>query len=96
LFGIPAVGGVYSVPVRDGQRYYILRMTGRTEARERSFSEAERSIRVRMVEQRIATAEKELLESLKKQYAVTIDEGALAQVKIPTDAARENLKDALR
>lgn len=96
LFEIPSVGGVYPKPIREGQHYYILRMTGRTEARERSFQEAERSIRVRMVEQRIAAAEQELLDALKKEYAVTIDEGALSRVKVPPQAPSENLKDALR
>lgn len=97
LFEISEVGGVYPTPVRDGQRYYVLRMTGRTEARDRSFTEAERSIRVRMVEQLIATSEQELLETLKKEYAVTIDERALARVNASTQASpRENLKDALR
>jgi peptidyl-prolyl cis-trans isomerase C len=94
LFEIPTVGGVFPKPVRDGQRYYVLRLTGRTEERERSFGEAERSIRVRMVEQRIAQAEEQLVSSLKQQYPVTIDESALSRVEVPA-AARENLKNAL-
>jgi hypothetical protein len=94
VFEIPSVGGVYPKPVRDGQRVYILRLTGRTEARERSFSEAERSIRVRIVEQRIAEAEAQLVNQLKQQYPVTIDEQALSRVEVPA-AARENLKHEL-
>ncbi|HEY5955380.1 MAG TPA: peptidylprolyl isomerase, partial [Polyangiaceae bacterium] len=39
-FAIADVGGTHPQVVQDGNRYYILRMTGRTEARERSFSEA--------------------------------------------------------
>lgn len=96
LFEIPAVGGVYPKPIREGEHYYVLRMTGRTAARERSFQEAERSIRVRMVEQRILAAEQELLDALKKEYAVTIDESALSRVKVSPQAPSENLKDALR
>lgn len=95
LFEIPNVGGVFPKPVRDGQRFYVLRMTGRTEARERSFSEAERSIRVRIVEQRIALAQQQLLESLKQEYPVTIDESALARVEVPSTRPAENLRDAL-
>jgi peptidyl-prolyl cis-trans isomerase C len=95
LFEIPAVGGVYGAPVRDGDRYYVLRMTGRTEARERSFAEAERSIRVRIVEQLIAAAEQRLIEDLKREYSVSIDEQALARVKISSHAERENLRNAL-
>ena len=81
--------------MRDGQRYYLLRLTGRTEARERSFAEAERSIRVRMVEQRIEAAEQQLIEELKKQYSVAIDENALSHVELPAARPRQNLKDAL-
>lgn len=95
LFEISAVGAVYPKPVHDGQRYCILRMTGRTEARERSFTEAERSIRVRMVEQRMADAEKQLLDALKREYTVTIDESALSRVKVPAAPPHENLKDEL-
>jgi peptidyl-prolyl cis-trans isomerase C len=95
LFEIPNVGDTYPRPVGDGQRYYVLRMTGRTEARERSFSEAERSIRVRMVEQRILAAEQQLVEALKQEYSVTIDENALSRVHVAATHQRENLKDAL-
>lgn len=95
LFEIPAVGAVYPKPVQEGQRYYILRMTGRTEARERSFAEAERSIRVRMVEQRMAAAEQQLLDALKQEYTVKIDESALSRVKVPAAPPHENLKDEL-
>lgn len=94
LFEIPTVGSVYPKPVREGQRYYVLRLTGRTEARDRAFNEAERSIRVRMVEQRIAQAEDRLLSDLKRQYPVTIDEQALSRVEVPANV-RENLKHAL-
>jgi peptidyl-prolyl cis-trans isomerase C len=95
LFEIPSVGSVCPKPVRDGQRYYVLRLTGRTEARERSFAEAERSIRVRMVEQRIAEAEQRLVDGLKQQYPVTIFDNALSRVEVPAVRSRENLRDAL-
>jgi parvulin-like peptidyl-prolyl isomerase len=95
VFEIPEVGGTYPHVVQDGSRYYILRMTGRTEARERSFSEAERSIRVLMVEQRLAAAEQTLLESIRKQLSVTVDEKALAAVRVPAATRRDELKDAL-
>jgi peptidyl-prolyl cis-trans isomerase C len=95
LFEIPKVGGVFPHPVRDGRLYYVLRLTGRTEARERSFAEAERSIRVRMVEQRIQASEQHLIEELKKEYPVAVDESALSRVEIPAGQPHQNLKDAL-
>lgn len=95
LFAVVKVGDVYPQPVQDGQRYYVLRMTGRTDARERSFAEAERSIRVRMVEQRITETERQLLESLRREYTVSIDDAALSRVRVPLAQKRENLRDAL-
>ncbi len=95
LFEIPTVGGVYPKPVRDGQRCYVLRLTGRTEARERNFAEAERSIRVRMVDQRIAEAEQQLMDGLKQQYPVTIFDNLLSRVEVPAANPRENLRNAL-
>lgn len=95
VFDIKDLGGIYPTPVRDSKHYYVLRLTGRTEARDRSFGEAERSIRVRMVEQRIIEAERKLLEDLKRRFPVALDETALARVRVTATAPRENLKNAL-
>ncbi|MGC4069748.1 MAG: peptidyl-prolyl cis-trans isomerase [Polyangiaceae bacterium] len=94
LFEIPKVGDLYIEPVRAEGRYYILRMTGRTEARERSFAEAERSIRVRIVDERIASAERELIEKLKGRTTITLDDAALAKLRVPP-AKEETRRDAL-
>ena len=63
-------------------------MTGRTEARDRSYQDAERTIRVALVQQRIRTREAELEQDLKKRYPVSVDDEALSRVKVPAaDAA---------
>jgi peptidyl-prolyl cis-trans isomerase C len=58
-------------------------MTGRTEARDRSFQDAERTIRVALVQQRIHEREDQLEQDLKQRFPVTIDDEALTQVKVP-------------
>jgi hypothetical protein len=95
LFEISKVGDLHVSPVLAEGRYYILRMTGRTEARERSFAEAERSIRVRIVDERIAAAERALIEKLKGQTTVTLDEAALAKLRVPALTKEETRRDAL-
>jgi peptidyl-prolyl cis-trans isomerase C len=96
LFEIGKVGEVYGKPVAGAGRYYVLRMTGRTEARTRTFAEAERSIRVRIVDERIAAAETQLVEQLKKSTPVTIDDAALAKLRATRQAKEEKLRDAIR
>jgi len=96
LFELTKVGDVYGKPVRAGQAFYILRMTGRTEARDRSFAEAERSIRVRLVDARTELSEKQLVERLKQEMPITIDDTALAKLPPERTTKTETLRDAIR
>jgi parvulin-like peptidyl-prolyl isomerase len=95
VFEIRNVGDVYGKPVQDDNRFYIIRLTGRTEARERSFSEAERSIRVRLVDERIEREEQALILRLKQSTPIVIDEKSLEKLRISSKPKKENLKDAL-
>ena len=83
VFQIDKVGGVLDHVVADGGKFHIVRMTGRTEARDRSFQDAERTIRVAIVQERIRVREEQLEQELKQRYPVTIDDEALAQAKVP-------------
>ena len=84
VFEIDKVGGVLGRPVAVGGTFHVLRMTGKTDARDRTFADAERSIRVALVQEQIRAREAELETELKKKYPVTIDEAQLA--KIPLSA----------
>jgi hypothetical protein len=57
-------------------------MTQKNDAHERSFSEAERAIRVRIAQDRAKSKEDETYQSLRKQFPVKIDEAALANVHV--------------
>ena len=83
VFEIDKVGGVLNRIVPDAGRFHIVRMTGRTEARDRSFQDSERTIRVALVQQKIRDREAQLEVELKQRYPVTVDDEALAQVKVP-------------
>jgi hypothetical protein len=88
VFEIDKLGGVLDRVVAESGHFHVVRMTGRTEARDRSYQDAERTIRVALVQQRIRAREAELEQELKKRYPVSVDDEALSQVKVPeADAA---------
>jgi len=88
VFEIDKLGGVLDRVVAESGHFHVVRMTGRTEARDRSYQDAERTIRVALVQQRIRAREAELERELKKRYPVSVDDEALSQVKVPeADAA---------
>lgn len=83
VFEIDKIGGVLDRVVAESGHFHVVRMTGRTEARDRSYQDSERTIRVALVQQRIRAREAELEQELKKRYPVSVDDEALAQVKVP-------------
>jgi peptidyl-prolyl cis-trans isomerase C len=87
VFEIDKLGGVLDKVVADAGHFHVVRMTGRTEARDRSYQDAERTIRVALVQQRIRAREAELEQELRKRYPVSVDDEALSQVKVPAAEA---------
>ena len=88
VFEIDKLGGVLGHVVAESGHFHVVRMTGRTEARDRSFQDAERTIRVALVQQRIRAREAELEQELRRRYPISVDDEALRQVKVPeADAA---------
>jgi peptidyl-prolyl cis-trans isomerase C len=84
VFEIDRVGGVHGQVVRAAGKFYIVRLIGKTEARVRSFADAQRSIRVSLVQQRIRAAEDELQAELRQRFPVRVDDVALAQIRVPS------------
>lgn len=87
------VGEVLADVVKAAGKYYVVRVTQKSDAHQRSYAEAERTIRVKLGQERVRTLEKNLIDGLRKDFPVTIDEAALAQVKVdlpatPSDAGR--------
>jgi peptidyl-prolyl cis-trans isomerase C len=83
VFEIDKLGGVLPRAVVVGGIFHIVRLTGKTDARDRTFADADRSIRVALVQERIRAREAELEVELKKKYPVTIDEAQLAKIAVP-------------
>jgi peptidyl-prolyl cis-trans isomerase C len=82
-FEIGAVGEVLGRPVEDEAGIHVVRLVGKTDAHERSLADADRSIRVAILQAKIGEREKALEADLRKQFPVTIDEQALAKVEMP-------------
>lgn len=90
-FEIGEVGQVLDRVVQAGDRFYVVKMVGKSEAHERSLAEADRSIRVAILQEDVARREQALEEELRKQFPVTIDEKALEAVKLPGALGKEGV-----
>jgi peptidyl-prolyl cis-trans isomerase C len=78
------VGDVLPRPVKSGGRFYVVRFVQKSDPHERSLAEAERIIRVRLAQDAARARENALLDTLRAQFPVQIDEQALASVKLPS------------
>ena len=90
IFEVAKVGDVLGRVVAGGDgKFYVLRLAQKADAHARSFGEAERSIRLRLAQDRMKQKEDELFSSLRTQYPVQVDEGALSKVQVQSaDAGR--------
>jgi len=89
-YDIPKIGDVLNKVVSGGDgRFYVVRLTQKVDAHVRSLGEADRSIRVKLAQDKMKAKEDAMLASLRTQYPVTIDEAALAKVNVDVpDAGR--------
>lgn len=86
VFAIADLGGVHDKVVPSGGRFYVVRLTQKIEPHERTYEEAERSIRVKLAQDKLRSREEALLAELKKSIKVEIDEAALATVVVHSAA----------
>jgi peptidyl-prolyl cis-trans isomerase C len=82
VFAIGSVGEVLPRVVPAGGKFYIVKLASKAEGHDRTLQDAERSIRVRLAQDKLRAAEDALVDDLRKQYPVQLDEAALAQVKV--------------
>jgi hypothetical protein len=83
VFKLKEVNEVATELVESENRQFIVRLNGKTQPHKRTLTEADRAIRVLLVQERMAAKERALEEELKKQFPVEIDDAALAAVKLP-------------
>jgi hypothetical protein len=92
VFTIPEIGQTAEKVVAAGGKFYIVRLTQKIAPHERSFEEAERTIRVKLAQDKQREKEDALIADLKKSVKVEVDEAALATVKV--DLTAPAAKDA--
>ena len=68
--------------VPAGGKFYVVKLQSKSDARGRSLDDVQRTIRVKLAQDKVRASEAALLDDLRKQYPVQIDEAALAQVKV--------------
>jgi DNA-directed RNA polymerase subunit F len=86
-FEIASVGDVLPRVVASARKFYVVRFTSKSDAHDRSLADAERSIRVKLAQEKLHAKQEELIDDLRKQYPVRIDEAALATVQVDSPAA---------
>jgi hypothetical protein len=91
-FKIAAKEQVADALVEAEGKQYIVRLSGITPGHRRTLQEADRSIRVAILQQRMADMEKKLDAELRAKFPVQVDDKVLADVKLPgalVDAATQ-------
>ncbi len=83
VFAIDKVGDVLDHLVEAEGRWFVVRMNGQTAAHKRSLAESDRSIRVILLQDKIAAKEKALEDDIRKKIPVEIDDKALAGITLP-------------
>lgn len=86
-FEIAELGGIADKVVPARGKFYVIRLTQKIAPHERTYEEAERSIRVKLAQDKLRAKEDELIAELRKSVKVEIDEAALATVKVDTGDA---------
>jgi DNA-directed RNA polymerase subunit F len=71
----------HAVPVGPS-RFYVVRITGKTDPHDRAFADVENTIRVKLAQQKSHDKEEASIDGLRQQFQVKIDETALAQVHV--------------
>jgi parvulin-like peptidyl-prolyl isomerase len=87
VYGVTDLGGVHDKVITSGGRFHVVRLTQKIPPHERSYEEAERSIRVKLAQDKLRAKEDELIAELKKSVKVEIDEAALGTVKVNTGSS---------
>jgi hypothetical protein len=83
-FQIAAKGDVYDklVHVANDPKVYIVRLNEVTPAHERTLAESDRAIRVKLVQEKVREREEALINRLRNENPVQIDDAVLATVRV--------------
>lgn len=83
VFKLDKVGQVLDEVLVSDKKFYVIRLNGKTPGHERTLAEAERQIRVALLQKRTEDLEKQVETDLRKKYKIEIDDAALAKLDVP-------------
>jgi peptidyl-prolyl cis-trans isomerase C len=86
-FKVANVGDTFGSVVEADKKFYVLRVTSKTDARARTFEEAQRAIRTAVVQAKVDEREKALEAELKTKFPVKVDDAALEKMPMPPPSA---------
>jgi peptidyl-prolyl cis-trans isomerase C len=81
-FGLDEVGDVSAEPVAVGEKFSILKLTGRRPEEHRTYEEASQTIRLRMWRERRQTGLEDLVRQLRERYAPEIHEDRMEPIQL--------------
>ena len=82
-FKIAAVGETFPSVVEADGKFYIVRVTSKTDGRERKYEESQCAIRTAVVQARIRDKEQALEKDLRQRFPVKVDQAALSAMPMP-------------
>jgi peptidyl-prolyl cis-trans isomerase C len=86
-FKVANVGETFGSVIEHDKKFYVIRVTSKTDGRERKFEESQRAIRTAVVQSRIKEKEQALEKDLRQRFPVKIDEAALTAMPLPPPSA---------
>lgn len=89
VYTVKELGEVADSVVTSGGKFYVVRLTQKIAPHERGYEEAERSIRVKLAQDKLREKEDALIAELKKEVKVEIDEAALATIRTDLTAPKD-------
>jgi peptidyl-prolyl cis-trans isomerase C len=87
VFQIAEPGQVFPEVVSAGGRFYVVRLVSKQDAHQRSLEEADTALRLRLVQEKRDRARADLIERLRHEIPIVIDEAALEAVAAPAGSA---------
>ncbi len=81
-FQIAKVGDVFPSPVHADGKAYVVRLSVKNDPQDRTVEESDRSIRVKLSQDKVRAREDELLTQLRAKFPVQIDDAVVGTVKV--------------
>ncbi len=85
-----ATTGDVAGPIEGGGRFYIIKQTGRRQALRKSFDQVKREIQNELYKQKRESAQRQLVDRLRKQAKIEVFEDNLKKVRVDTSTRAGN------